>query len=83
MAEREEGMNKILEWKPCRRSTGTLRAYFNTQSEAIAFASDPANTNYQEDVVVFCGHCGNFHLSHPSWLSLRPWETIAAELKLN
>src|SRR6266851_3560581 len=77
----EEGRMKDNLVEPCKRKSGLPRAHFNTQEEAIAYASDPANTNYHEDVAVLCGHCGNFHLSHPSWLSMRPWETIATELK--
>jgi hypothetical protein len=69
--------------EPCKRSTGTPRAFFDTKEEALAFAADPDNPAYQEDVVVFCGRCGRFHLSHPSWLEERPWETVASELRVN
>jgi hypothetical protein len=73
--------DKIL--GPCRRSTGTFRAYFDSQAEAVAYAADPRNVDYHEDVPVFCGRCGKFHLSHPTWLLDRPWETIASELRVN
>lgn len=76
-------MDKILEPEPCRRNTGTFRAYFNSQEEAEDFASDPRNVDYHEDLVVFCGRCGKFHLSHPSWLSSRPWEIVASQLRVN
>jgi hypothetical protein len=69
--------------EPCKRASGTPRAFFDTQREAIAFAADPANAAYHDDVVVFCGRCGKFHLSHSLWLPSRPWETIASQLRSN
>src|SRR5690348_8329553 len=38
---RREIMDKVLE--PCRRLSGSVRAYFNTKEEAEEFAADPAN----------------------------------------
>jgi hypothetical protein len=73
----------IMLVEPCKRASGTPRAFFETQEQAVAFAADPANTAYHHDVVVFCGRCGKYHLSHPSWLSSRPWETIASQLRSN
>ena len=67
----------------CKRSTGTPRMFFETQAEAIAYQNDPVNEAYHDDVVVFCGRCGKFHLSHPTWLESRPWETIASQLRSN
>jgi hypothetical protein len=53
----------------CRRSNGTLRAWFATAAEAVAFAENPLNASYQGDVAVQClksGCCG-WHLSQPHW----------------
>src|SRR5579863_6558881 len=69
--------------EPCKRVSGRPRAFFETQEQAIAFQSDPVNTAYHHDVVVFCGRCGKFHLSHPDWLPSRAWETIASQLRSN
>ena len=49
----------------CKRSTGTPRMFFETQAEAIAYQNDPVNEAYHDDVVVFCGRCGKFHLIAP------------------
>jgi hypothetical protein len=55
---------------PCRRSTGTLRAYFDTQEAAERFASDPRNwPAYQDDVARLCKACGYWHLNRPEWLA--------------
>jgi hypothetical protein len=53
----------------CRRPNGTLRAYFATAAEAVAFADNPANIAYQGDVAVLClkPNCGGWHLSQPDW----------------
>ena len=41
--------------EPCKRASGTPRAFFDTQQEAIAFAADPANAAYHDDVVCSAG----------------------------
>jgi hypothetical protein len=68
--------------KHCLRSTGTERAWFNSPEEAAAFRE--THPDYAEDVIVFCPKCGGlFHLSHPSWLASRPWETPIKDLKVS
>jgi hypothetical protein len=52
----------------CKRSTGTDRAWFRTQEEAVAFANDPVNPAYHGDIAHYCAVCGFFHLSKPEWL---------------
>jgi hypothetical protein len=60
-------MDTIL--KPCRRASGSLRAYFNTKEEAEAFAADPANWPvYKGDIAHHCHKCFRWHLSRPEWL---------------
>jgi len=49
----------------------------------VEFRDDPANIVYHGDIPVWCGRCGNYHLSRPEWLEFKPWETPAAELKVN
>jgi len=53
----------------CRRSDGTLRAWFATAAEAVAFAENPVNTAYHGDVAVRClkPGCAGWHLSQPHW----------------
>lgn len=56
----------------CKRSDGTLRAWFKTYEEAVKFSEDAANTDYHGDVAHFCDKCGWFHLSKPEWLTGTP-----------
>lgn len=72
----------MMEREPCKRASGSYRAYFETQEEAIAFATDPGNPCYHGDVTVFCGRCGYFHLSKLEWLQARPWETPVTQLRV-
>ena len=53
----------------CRRSNGTLRAWFATKEEAEAFAANPVNVHYHGDVPVLCMKigCDGWHLSQPHW----------------
>ena len=53
----------------CRRSNGTLRAWFATREEAVAYAENPTNTAYRGDIPVRCLKlgCGGWHLSQPHW----------------
>ena len=58
----------------CRRSNGTLRAWFATQEEAEAFAQNPANwPTYRGDIPVLClkPGCEGWHLSQPHWPDAR------------
>jgi hypothetical protein len=58
---------EILE--PCRRSTGTFRAFFDTKEEAERFADDPANwPTYKGDIAHHCPKCLRWHLSRVEWL---------------
>jgi hypothetical protein len=60
-------MDKFLE--PCRRTSGSFRAYFNTKEEAEAFAADPSNWPvYRGDIAHLCHKCWRYHLSRPEWL---------------
>ena len=55
--------------EPCRRQSGSFRAYFYTREEAERFANDPPNwPTYQDDIAHLCGKCGLYHLSRPEWL---------------
>jgi hypothetical protein len=54
--------------EPCRRPSGSYRAYFATKEEAEAFAADPKNTDYHGDIAHRCGKCGRWHLSRVEWL---------------
>jgi hypothetical protein len=65
----------------CRRSNGTLRAYFAIAAEAIAFAANPVNIAYHGDVPVLClkPGCGGWHLSRPHW----PDAQAAAKARVN
>jgi hypothetical protein len=62
----------------CRRSTGTLRAWFATAAEAIAFAENPINTAYHGDVPVLCLklNCDGWHLSQPHWPDAQAQEKV-------
>ena len=53
----------------CRRSDGTLRAWFATAVDAAAFAENPLNTPYHGDIAVRClkPGCDGWHLSQPHW----------------
>jgi len=67
--------------KHCLRSDGTERAWFSSQGEAEAFGK--ITPGYEDDIVVFCGRCGWFHLSQESWLPLHPWVTPVEKLRMN
>jgi hypothetical protein len=55
--------------EPCRRPSGSFRAYFSTREEAEAFAQDPANhPAYLGDIAPECPICGFWHLSRFEWL---------------
>jgi hypothetical protein len=59
--------------EPCRRSSGSLRAYFSTKDEAQKFAADPANHPvYLGEVAHECPKCGYWHLSKIEWLVNQP-----------
>jgi hypothetical protein len=54
---------------PCRRQSGSFRAYFYTREEAEAFAADPANwPTYRGDIPMLCAVCDFYHLNRPEWL---------------
>ena len=38
----------------CKRANGTLRAYFSSEAEAVAFEADPTNIAYHGDVAHLC-----------------------------
>jgi hypothetical protein len=62
--------------EPCRRQSGSFRAYFYTREEAETFANDPANHPvYLGDLAHLCMKCGFWHLSKVSWLFPK-WETL-------
>jgi hypothetical protein len=52
----------------CKRSTGTMRAWFRTRQEAEEFAADPANPAYAGDIPALCAKCDLYHLNRPEWL---------------
>jgi hypothetical protein len=55
--------------EPCRRQSGSFRAYFRTREEAEAFAADPANwQTYKNDIAHRCSKCNFWHLSKFEWL---------------
>jgi hypothetical protein len=69
--EKEEEFvnNELLEKEPCRRVSGSFRAFFSTQAEAEVFAADPSNwPAYKSDIAHHCGKCGRWHLSQIEWL---------------
>jgi hypothetical protein len=68
--------------EPCKRSSGTERRWFETPHAAAKFR-DAHPVQYGEDVIVLCGHCGLFHLSHPNWLPQKPWEKPIEMLRVN
>ena len=50
----------------CKRGDGTERAWFQTRTQAIEFARDPANhPAYLGDVPTICSKCDGYHLSPP------------------
>ena len=50
--------------EPCRRKSGSFRAYFETREDAERFAADPANWPvYKNDIAHLCLKCGRYHLS--------------------
>ncbi len=58
---------------PCRRTNGSLRAWFLTRDEAERFGADPVNhPTYFGDVAHLCGKCGYWHLSKIEWLVNAP-----------
>jgi hypothetical protein len=59
---------EILTKTPCRRASGSERAWFLTREEAEAFALDPANIHYHGDLAHLCAFCDLWHLSKPEWL---------------
>ena len=63
---RNRAMNSL---NRCRRANGTLRAWFATAADAEAFAANPANTAYRDDIPVLClkPGCAGWHLSQPHW----------------
>ena len=67
--EKAELREHLDQQNRCRRSNGTLRAWFATVEEAVAFAENPLNTAYHGDVAVRClkPGCGGWHLSQPHW----------------
>lgn len=60
--------NELLEKEPCRRPSGSFRAFFSTKEEAEAFSADHENTDYHGDIAHRCGKCGRWHLSRVEWL---------------
>ena len=68
--------------EPCKRASGSYRAYFSTKEDAEAFAADPTNwPTYQGDVAHRC-HCGFWHLSRVEWL-FPEWETLHENTVVN
>jgi hypothetical protein len=67
--EKAEARKHLDQQNRCRRSNGTLRAWFSTAAEAVAFAENPLNTAYLGDVAVQCFKpgCSGWHLSQPHW----------------
>jgi hypothetical protein len=62
-------LDEELAAKRCRRQNGTLRAWFATRADAVAFEANPLNSAYHGDLPVLClkPGCGGWHLSHPHW----------------
>jgi hypothetical protein len=54
--------------EPCRRQSGSFRAYFSTREDAEAFAAVPANPAYHGDLPALCVFCDLYHLNRPEWL---------------
>jgi hypothetical protein len=72
------------EREPCKRSTGTYRAHFETRAEAEQFAQDPANHPiYLGDIAHKCGICDWWHLSRPEWLAPAWLDLTAKNAALN
>jgi len=69
--------------EPCRRQSGSFRAYFYTREEAEAFAADPTNwPTYQGDIAHLCTKCGFWHLSRVEWL-FPAWPTLHENTVVN
>ncbi len=69
--------------EPCRRQSGSFRAYFYTREEAEAFAADPTNwPTYQGDIAHLCTKCGFWHLSRVEWL-FPEWPTLHENTVVN
>jgi hypothetical protein len=65
--------------KHCRRSNGTLRAWFHTREEAEAF--EKTHEGYHGDLAHLCGWCGFWHLARPEWLQLAEYRaTVVSEI---
>ena len=55
--------------EPCKRTTGSYRAYFSSKEEAKSvLLRTPRNTAYHGDIAHLCGKCGYWHLSRAEWL---------------
>jgi hypothetical protein len=61
-------LTELLGQEPCKRRSGSYRAYFATKEEAEAFAANPANTDYHGDIAHHCPKCLRWHLSRVEWL---------------
>ncbi len=68
--------------EPCRRQSGSFRAYFYTRKEAEVFAADPANPAYHGDIAHQCATCGFWHLSRVEWL-FPGWPTLYENTVVN
>jgi len=69
--------------EPCRRQSGSFRAYFRTREDAERFAQDSANwPTYQGDIAHACGKCGFWHLSKVSWL-FPEWDALQENAAVN
>jgi hypothetical protein len=79
--EKAELRKHLDQHNRCRRWNGTLRAWFATAAEAVAFAENPLNTAYHGDVAVQCSKpgCVGWHLSQPHW----PDACVAAKAWIN
>jgi len=62
-------LKAVNPFRTCLRRNGTERAWFLSREQALAFAADPANPAYRDDVPHLCRKCGLWHLSRPEWLS--------------
>jgi len=63
-----ENGNRVMT-EPCRRQSGSFRAYFPSREQAEAFATDPVNwPTYLDDIAHQCAKCGYWHLSRFEWL---------------
>jgi len=64
--------------EPCKRSTGSYRAHFQTRDEAERFGRNPQNPAYHGDIAHKCRSCGWWHVSRPEWLA-PAWLDLHAE----